>query len=799
MFAAALLVLGVLVPQDQVRVHATLSDERIAVGASTMLQVSVEMSGGQPESIELPAFPPSLDVLSSREYHQTQLSLPGGRTTIVRRDIVLRARAEGLFTIDPITIHLPGGDVRRTRPLTLRVVAATPGAPLPPGVRRPVGGTPADAGTLAVTVTPDTAWLGEPVLLRMTARIPEEQRTRRGRSPVFEPPTAVGFWVQELEDRGAVGVRAIDGRYYDVHEYRRFYVPLTPGVRVLPPARAVYEVDRGWMFAPQSYELASDSVHVYVRALPEQGKPASFTGAVGRFEVSAQVDRTRLAEGDAATLTVVVEGTGNIKALPAPHLPQIPGVEVFEPSEDAEFVARTSGIRGSKTFRWILAPEAPGAHALPDIAYAWFDPATEQYDSARIPLPALEVGGVIAQGSAVEGDTSIAPIRPFPSGTPAFAWARSTGFAALQALPLLLLAATTLWRREAPRIQARRRRRQRLHADFSTVRTRASTDPRGALSELQRMLDQAIAALLSDEDAVSEEAALRARGAGENVLASLRSLRAAIHTMRFRREPVGAADVDALVRRAEALLGRLARATRARSHAAVLVLLPLLVFGGGSAHAAQESRFADGVAAFERGEYDAARAAFVEHLALYPQDASAWYDLGNTDYQRGARGAAVHAWGRALRLEPRADDTRRNLRVAGATDVLDAAVRPLPFTASELIGWAGMLWLIGGSLLALRMFTSGRAARVSGVAAISAVGLSACALLALAGRRQAPEQGVVVRATALRAAPGLHAEARAELEESALVRIVDSRDAWLHVRIDRDEGWIELRDVGLLD
>src|SRR5690606_15887573 len=305
MFAAALLVLSALLPQDQVEVHATLSDDRIAVGATTMLQISVEMSGGQPQAIALPAFPASLDVLSSREYHQTQLSLPGGRTTIVRRDIVLRARAEGVFTIEPVTIRLPGGAMRRTRPLTLRVVAATPGTPLPPGVRRPISGSPADAGTLTVTATPDTAWLGEPVLLRMTARIPEEQRTRRGRSPIFEPPTAVGFWVQEMEDRGAVGVRAVDGRYYDIHEYRRFYVPLTAGERVLPPARAVYEVDRGWMFAPQSYELVGDSVRVYVRPLPEEGRPASFTGAVGSYEVTASVDRTRLAEGDAATLTVV--------------------------------------------------------------------------------------------------------------------------------------------------------------------------------------------------------------------------------------------------------------------------------------------------------------------------------------------------------------------------------------------------------------------------------------------------------------------------------------------------------------
>lgn len=797
MFAAALLVLAVLLPQDQVEVRATLSDDRIAVGATTMLQVSVEVSGGQPESIDLPPFPASLDVLSSREYQQTQLSLPGGRTTIVRRDIVLRARTEGLFTIDPVTIRLPGGGVRHTRPLTLRVVAASPGMPLAPGVRRPASGARADAGTLTISATPDTAWLGEPVLLRMTALIPEEQRTRRGRSPVFEPPPAVGFWVQEVEDRGSVGVRAVNGRYFDIHEYRRYYVPLTSGVRVLPPGRAVYEVDRGWMFAPQSHELRGDSVRIYVRPLPEQRRPSSFTGAVGRFDVRARIDRTQLAQGDAATLTVEVEGTGSIKTLPAPHLPEIPGIEVFDPTEDATFVARTSGIRGTKTFQWILTPESPGTYALPDLTYAWFDPTTERYDSVRIPLEPLHMDGAIAQ--ATPQDTAIAGIRPLPDPVPSFAWARTAGFALLQFVPLLLLAAAWGWRRQAPRIHAQRRRRRSMRADFSDVKIRAQADPRGALSELQRSVDASIAALIADDDGLSEDAALRARGAGENVLASLRSLRANIHTMRFRREPVGPADVDALVRRAEVLLGRIARATRPKRTAAATVLLPIWIIVAGSAgYAAQQATFADAVAAYEREEYDVARDGLVAWLGSNPQDAAGWYDLGNVEYRRDATGAAVHAWARALQLEPRARDARHNLRVAGASDVIEAAVGVVPFTANELIGAAGILWLIGGGLLALRVLVSGRAARVSGTIAIASIALAAVVLLALGARSAAPQHAVAVRDVILRAGPVLHAEQRAALDPAELVRIIDTREGWLHVRRGADEGWAETRDLGLL-
>lgn len=789
MLASVVLLLGGLLQQGVVQVRASLSDDRIAVGATTMLQVTVEADGGRPAAIEVPSLPPSLDVLSSREYLQTQLSLPGGRTTIVRRDIVLRARAEGLFTIDPVVVRLEDGTVRRTRPLTLRVVATAAGAPLPPGVRRPLAGTTADAGTLLVDVVPDTAWLGEPVLLRMTARIPEEQRTRRGRSPTFEPPVAVGFWAQEVEDRGAVGVRAIGGRYYDIHEYRRLYVPLTAGEHVLPPGRAVYEVDRGWMFAPQTYEIVGDTVRLPVRALPEAGQPATFTGAVGRFDVRASLDRTSLAEGDAATLTVEVEGSGNIKALPAPDLPPIPGVEAFDPTEDATFSARTTGIRGRKRFRWILTPDRPGTHRLPDVAYAWFDPQTERYDSVRIALSPLVVSGTIA--ASTPDDTTIAPLRLLPARS-RFGWAQGTPFVLLLSAPLLLIAAALAWRAQAPRLQARRTRRRSFTADFTRIRAQAHADPRGALGALQHALDTA-----TGGRSRGAEEELRAGGAGEDALASLRALREAIHSTRFRREPVDAGDVDALVRRAEMVLRRIERATRARRASVVGLLLPLLLGITSAVGHGQDAAFARAVAAYERGFYDDARAGFVAHLRTHPADAAAWFDLGNADFRRGARGAALHAWARALQLEPRAADARRNLRLAGAAELAAVAVRPVPFTRTELLAFAALAWLVGGTLLALRILR-GPGGRALPIGASIALSLCFVALLGAAAHAAVPAHGVVVREATLRAGPGLHAEARGAVDEGALVRIVGAREEWVHVRRDAEEGWVEQRDIGRL-
>ncbi len=794
--ALALALAATLVQQQDVQIQASLSDDRIAVGASTMLQISVEASGGRPEEIELPVLPTSLSIISSRDYQQTQLSLPGGRTTIVRRDVVLRAHREGLFTIPPAIVRLDDGTVLRTRPLTLRVVATAPGVRAMPGPVQPGGrAVGAAAGELRVTLAPDTAWLGEPVLLRMTAVIPEVQRTHRGRTPTFEPPSAPGFWVQEVEDRGAIGVRAFGDAYYDVHEYRRLYVPLTSGEHVLPPGRAAYEVDRGWMFAPQSYELVGDTLRLPVRALPDDGRPAAFTGAVGRFTVSARLDRTDLAEGDAATLTVEVEGTGNIKALPAPRLEPVPGVDVFEPTEDATFTARTSGIRGVKRFHWLLVPERSGTLPIPPVAYAWFDPEAERYDSARIELPPLSVRGDVA--AATPEDTALARLRTAPEPVPAFAWAGSPWFAWLQLAPLLLIAGALAWRRHPPRLAAQRARRRGREESFTRARRKAGSDPRGALGELQQALDAAVLALTGSD--TTDDDALRAHGAGPEVIMSLHAVRAAIRAARFRPDPVKAADVEALIQRAELVLRRIDRVRSARRMAAATSVVALLMLSP-AAHAdhAQRDAFGEAVAAFERGQFDAARAGFVAHLQSFPLDAAAWYDLGNTDFRLGARGAAIHAWTRALRLQPRADDAAHNLRAIDADHALVFARRPLPFTANELRAFAGFAWLLGGALLALRVAGRSRGARVAGFAGLAGVLLAAVALLGLAGRVGWPDSAVAVRSAAVRGGPALRAEPRATLQEGALARVVDERGEWVHIRAGADEGWVEARDLGRL-
>src|SRR5690606_2900661 len=167
----------------------------------------------------------------------------------------------------------------------------------------------------------------------------------------------------------------------------------------------------GFLFAPESHELATDSLRLVVLPLPEAGQPASFTGAVGRYSIKARIEPAEVPAGEAAALVVDVAGEGNIKGLPPPSLPELEGVRVFPPTEETEVQQDDARVRGVKRFTWVLIPEKPGRLQLPPVEYGYFDPEIRAYDVARSSLPALAVRPAAGAGTAYSYSSTYAVIR----------------------------------------------------------------------------------------------------------------------------------------------------------------------------------------------------------------------------------------------------------------------------------------------------------------------------------------------------------------------------------------------------
>jgi hypothetical protein len=153
----------------------------------------------------------------------------------------------------------------------------------------------------------------------------------------------------------------------------------------------------GRQFEP--LELSSPSVTLHVRPLPQTGAPSDFGGAVGSYRIRAAFDRESCKTDEAVTLTVEIEGTGNIKTLPEPKLTVPADVQRFDPDVSDDIRRNQTRIGGRKIFKYVIIPRAPGTQVIPPISYAFYDPDRDRYSTVSTSELRLQV----EKGSGVPG------------------------------------------------------------------------------------------------------------------------------------------------------------------------------------------------------------------------------------------------------------------------------------------------------------------------------------------------------------------------------------------------------------
>jgi len=788
-----LALLAPAVPQDSVRVNATLKTARIVAGESTVLEIRVETNGVTPDAIRMPTMPAGLDIIGQSDVTYDQINFPGGRTRLTSRDIVLTSRVPGTFMIPAISIVV-GGRTYRTRPIPL-VVHTAPRTRASPAV---VAGVQLNA-----SIEPARAWVGQQVTFSAEAVFPRELRQRQTRPATYQPPNPPGFWSQDLADQMVIGLRSVGDDILETQTFRRAYFPITAGRHVFPPAKLGYEYRPGAGMPPESRELRSDSVRLVVMPLPEEGRPQSFTGAVGQYRVRASLEPSRADVGEAVELAVEIIGRGNIKALPAPRLTELPSVEVFPPTESADPQVGPESVSGTKTFRWVLVPRQPGDVTVPQIAYGYFDPAAGKYAEALTQPLRLAVDG---PSVPAQGQVTLRPLKP-SAASDSLEFARSPWFIAAQVLPLGLLAASWLAVRRRS-VAPRARPAPAARSVLADLRDMAAGDAREFSGRLASAVRAGIAEFRSDPqlrtaspDAIRQ--ALDAAGTARPTAHALAELLETLDRVRFARDE-SLPDPNASLHRAEQLLDAMVARSRPRGGASTVLIAiaagaaasmlaaePASPARGGSAVTQAGAPFDRGVQLMLRSRFSAAADEFETHLLTRPRDAHAWYNAGNAYYYSGRPGHAVHAWITAVRLRPRLAEARANLDA-----VAPAAAALLPakvaVNADEAAVLFALLWWAAAAFLAWRIRRRARPGLLLAGFALVAILVGAAAL---AGRAPA-DAAVITGPSTVHSDPVLKGEAVEELVAGTAVAVLARRPGWLRVRTPSGrEGWVE---TGLL-
>ncbi|TBR17295.1 hypothetical protein EPO15_17205 [bacterium] len=529
--AALALLLALAAPaRAALSINATPNRTTVALDEQLVLTVSVQGDAMSLPDPELPSMPRFNVHNAGRSQAMTMMN--GRVSNTAEYTYILVPRLVGNAVIPPISVRA-GGETAQTEPIAVVIERPGQAAQQTPQAAAPAG-APARArranGPAPVFVTAETdkktVYANEQVVfsVKFHYSIPLLGNAE------WTPPDTTGMLSEDLPPSPARTV-AFEGRNYNVSEVKIALFPLTPGPKTVGAGTIRCQVQKGVDVDPfagdffrqffsagltmaEPVSLQTKPLQLTVKPLPEAGKPVGFGGAVGRFRVKAELDKSTVKAGDAVNLTVTVEGNGNLKALGELPLPDIPQFRAYETVTSLNQSKDEQGVRGSKVYKTVLVPKVSGDLAVPPIPFSYFDPAAEKYVTAQTPPLKLDVtpgdptqapvGFSATPGAAPSGITAVSEDIRHVRARPGFdgaarAAAAVAGAGLLHAVPAATLAFAGLvagWRAREDSDPARSRaRRAAKAADERLGKSRATK----ALAESSALVGDALVGYLADK------------------------------------------------------------------------------------------------------------------------------------------------------------------------------------------------------------------------------------------------------------------------------------------------------------
>ena len=145
--------------------------------------------------------------------------------------------------------------------------------------------------------------------------------------------------------------------------------------------------------------VSAGSKVITVKPLPEAGKPADFSGAVGKFNFNVTPSRTTIKNGESLDLNVSVSGTGNLKLFNLPKPEVASSLEMYDPEHKENVSTPLSGMTGSISDNYTIVPQDKGSYTLKPLHFTYFDLSSGTYktiSSKPILINVLDGPGVAA-------------------------------------------------------------------------------------------------------------------------------------------------------------------------------------------------------------------------------------------------------------------------------------------------------------------------------------------------------------------------------------------------------------------
>jgi len=421
---------------------ATLSQQidppEVTVGDEVTVTLTIQ--GGGASNIELPPVD-GLQVVGNNSSTNVTFTNGAFSSSISQSFILVPSRA-GNFTIPAFDIHTQDGQVLHVQPMKLHVlsggnnvssnpsparnsvnpaansngpVVIPPNAPPAPDnsensadatgssldVPRDSDGRPAK---VFLVITPKTtdAYVGESIPMRIEFFLRRDVAYQQDSLPTIK---GSDFLMNNLATRFREDLVSLAGEDYIRQSWVTAISAPKNGDFPLQMERDSYWVKssqnrfadpfNNFFFSRPSLaheNIGSNQLTIHVHSLPDEGRPANFTGAIGQLKVTGTAAPDSVAVGEPVTLHFTVSGEGNFDYVKSPTLAPDPAWKSYVPSSKIEYEdeSRTQGV---KTFEQAVIPQKNGTLPLPAASFSYFDPTTKQYVTTPVTLPAITVTG----------------------------------------------------------------------------------------------------------------------------------------------------------------------------------------------------------------------------------------------------------------------------------------------------------------------------------------------------------------------------------------------------------------------
>ena len=371
--------------------------QQVAVGQQFRLSFTVNTQdvngfhlGQIPDAFEV-LMGPSTSTQSSYQIINGKAS----HTSSVTYTYILSATKNGSFTIPAATINAEGNKIS-SNTLSITVSGQAQAGTGNSRQRRQEpemrdAGTAISGNDLFIRVSANKKHVveQEPILLTYKVYTLVDLTQLEGKMPDLK-----GFHTQEvpLPQQKSFSIEQLNGRPYRTVTWSQYVMfPQITGKLEIPsitfngivvqrnrnvdPFEAFFNGGSGYIEVKKA--IKAPGVSIQVDPLPN--RPAGFSGGVGKFSISASIDKMEVKANDPITLHVVVNGVGNLKLIKEPVVNFPKDFDRYDAKLTDKSKLTVNGVEGNMIYDFLAVPRHQGDFEIPAIEFTYYEPASKQF------------------------------------------------------------------------------------------------------------------------------------------------------------------------------------------------------------------------------------------------------------------------------------------------------------------------------------------------------------------------------------------------------------------------------------